>query len=68
VLVMVDANGQVVLDEARDARYEVMQSYGFSPLISILLLSARQWQELSAHSAGLKHNIEREGLTIWPTA
>ena len=67
VLVVLDNCTPSVLEQARAARYEVMEQRGFQPLISLLLLSEQEWQDLGAHSAGLKHNIEREGLTIWPT-
>lgn len=66
VLVMVDSNGRAILEQVRRARYDVMQSHGYTPLISILLLTNQEWQELSQQSAGLKHNIEHEGLTLWP--
>ena len=56
-----------VLEQARSVRYEVMEQRQFQPLISLLLLDEQDWQDLSRHSAGLKHNIEHEGLTIWPT-
>lgn len=67
VLVVVDDGGQATLDQARLARYEVMRRRDFQPLISMLLLSVQEWQDLSKHSAGLKKNIEEEGLTLWPT-
>ena len=55
------------LERAHAVRYEVMQRWQFEPLISLLPLSEQDWQDLSKHSAGLKVNIEREGLTVWPT-
>ncbi len=67
VLVVLNECNAVVLERVRTARYEVMQRWQFEPLISLLLLSEQEWQELSRHSAGLKANIEREGLTVWPT-
>ena len=66
VLVVLNECNPAVLELARAARYEVMQRWQFEPLISLLLLSEQDWQDLSKHSAGLKHNIEREGLTLWP--
>lgn len=67
VLVVLDNCTPSVLERAPPARYEVMEQRGFRPLISLLLLSEQEWQDLGAHSAGLKHNIKREGLAIWPT-
>jgi predicted nucleotidyltransferase len=67
VLVVLEDCAPSLMDRARAARYEVMEQWGFQPLISLLLLSEQEWQELSKHSAGLKHNIEYEGLAIWPT-
>ncbi len=68
VLVVLNECNAAILERARDARYRVMQRWQFEPLISLLLLSEQDWQQLSKHSAGLKHNIEREGLTVWPSA
>jgi predicted nucleotidyltransferase len=67
VLVVLEDRAPSVMEQARTVRYEVMERRAFRPLISLLLLSEQEWQELSKHSAGLKHNIEHEGLTIWPT-
>lgn len=67
VLVVLDECDAATLDRVRTARYEVMWRWQFEPLISLLLLSEQEWQELSRHSAGLKVNIEREGMTVWPT-
>lgn len=66
VLVVLNENNTAIRDRVRTARYEVMQRWQFEPLISLLLLSEQEWQELSRHSAGLKVNIEHEGLTVWP--
>lgn len=68
VLVVLNECTPAVLERARAARYEVMQRWQFEPLISLLLLSDQDWQRLSGHSAGLKHNIERDGLMVWPTS
>ena len=38
-----------------------MQRWQFEPLISLLLLSEQDWQDLSKHSSGLKHNINKPG-------
>lgn len=65
VLVIVDENSPSVIEQARVARYGVMAQYQYQPLLSLLLLSNEDWQELAKHSAGLKHNIEREGITLW---
>ena len=67
VMVVMNDCTPSALERARAVRYEVMQRWQFEPLISLLLLSEQDWQELSKHSAGLKVNIEREGLTVWPT-
>ena len=65
VLVVVDETSQSVVEEARAVRYEVMEHYQYHPLLSLLVLSDKDWRELSKSSAGLKHNIEREGITLW---
>lgn len=65
VLVIVDDSSPSVVDEMRSVRYEVMERYQYHPLLSMLVLSDKDWQSLSKRSAGLKHNIEREGVTIW---
>jgi len=65
VLVIVEENSPSVIEQARAARYDVMAQYQYQPLLSLLLLSNEDWQELSKHSAGLKHNIEHEGITLW---
>jgi predicted nucleotidyltransferase len=67
VLVVLEEHSSSAIESARSARYEVMERRDFQPLISLLLLSEREWQELSQYSAGLKHAIEQEGLVIWPT-
>jgi predicted nucleotidyltransferase len=65
VLVIVDDSSPSVVEEMRTARYEVMEQYQYSPLLSMLILSSKEWRGLSKRSAGLKHNIEKEGVTIW---
>jgi predicted nucleotidyltransferase len=67
VLVVLSESRPAILEQARSVRYDVMERRQFRPLISMLLLGERDWQDLSTHSAGLKVNIEREGLTLWPT-
>jgi predicted nucleotidyltransferase len=67
VLILLEDCAPSVVERARSVRYEVMERRGFQPLISLLVLSEQEWQQFSKHSAGLKHNIETEGLTIWPT-
>jgi len=68
VLVIVEEDSPSVIEQARAARYDVMAQHHYQPLLSLLLLSDKDWQELSKHSAGLKHNIENEGITIWSKA
>lgn len=65
VLVIVEDSTPSVIEEMRTARYEVMEQYQYSPLLSLLVLNIKEWQGLSKRSAGLKHNIEKEGVTIW---
>ena len=65
VLVVVYKTSPSVVEEARAVRYEVMEQYQYHPLLSLLVLSNKDWRELSKRSAGLKHNIEREGVTLW---
>ena len=65
VLVVVEEYSTSVVEETRAARYEVMERYHYQPLLSLLVLSDKDWRELSKRSAGLKHNIEREGIEIW---
>ena len=66
VLVVVNENSPSVIEQARAVRYDIMTQYQYRPMLSLLLLSDQDWQQLSKHSAGLKHNIEREGITLWP--
>jgi predicted nucleotidyltransferase len=65
VLVVVDEISPSVVNKARAVRYEVMEHYQYHPLLSLLVLSDKDWRELSKRSAGLKHNIEHEGITLW---
>lgn len=65
VLVIVEEKSPSVVEEMRSIRYEVMEHYQYHPLLSLLVLSDQDWRELSRRSAGLKHSIEREGITIW---
>jgi hypothetical protein len=66
VLIVVDESSPSVIEETRAVRYQVMENYQYQPLLSLLVLSDKDWQGLSKRSAGLKYNIEREGITIWP--
>lgn len=66
ILVVLKDSLPSVLEQVRSIRYDVMQRHQFRPLISLLLLKEQDWDELSRHSAGLKHNIEREGIILWP--
>ena len=65
VLVVMEECSPSVVEETRAVRYEVMERYQYHPLLSLLILSDKDWRGLSERSAGLKHNIEREGITIW---
>ena len=65
VLIVVDESSPSVVEETRAVRYQVMENYQYQPLLSLLVLSDKDWQGLSKRSAGLKYNIEREGITIW---
>jgi len=65
ILIVVDENSPSIVEEARAARYEVMERHEYRPLLSVLLLTDKEWRELSKYSAGLKQNIEREGITLW---
>jgi hypothetical protein len=64
-LVVVAESSPLIIEEARAARYEVMERHEYRPLLSLVVLSNKNWQELSKRSAGLKHNIERDGIMIW---
>ncbi|MBS1250130.1 MAG: hypothetical protein MAG431_01720 [Chloroflexi bacterium] len=65
VLVVLDDSSPSVIEEARAARYDIMAQNQYHPLLSLLLLSYKDWQKLPKHSAGLKSNIEKEGITVW---
>ncbi len=65
LLVLVKESSPAIVEEMRAVRYEVMERHQYYPLLSLLVLSDKDWQGLSKRSAGLKHNIEREGITIW---
>ena len=65
VLVVVKESSPAIVEEARSVRYEVMERYQYHPLLSLLVMSDKDWRGLSKRSAGLKYNIEREGITIW---
>lgn len=65
VLVIVDESSPSIVEETRAARYDVMERHQYYPLLSLVVLSDKNWRELSKRSAGLKHNIERDGVTIW---
>lgn len=65
ILVVVKESSPAIVNEARSIRYEVMERHRYHPLLSLLVLSDKDWRRLSKRSAGLKYNIEREGITIW---
>ena len=65
ILVVVKEATPAIVEETRTVRYEVMEQYQYHPLLSLLVMSDKDWQGLSKRSAGLKHNIEQEGITIW---
>jgi len=67
ILVVLEDCHPSVMERARAARYEIMEKHAFRPLISLLLLSEQDWQTLPQRSAGLKQNIEQEGILLWPT-
>jgi predicted nucleotidyltransferase len=65
ILVVVDENSPKLVETARAARYEVMERYQYHPLLSLLLLTNEDWQRLAKYSAGLKQNIQNEGVIVW---
>jgi predicted nucleotidyltransferase len=65
ILIVVEESSPSVVEETQAIRYEVMARYQYHPLLSLLVLSDEDWRGLSKRSAGLKHNIEQEGITIW---
>lgn len=66
ILVVVKESSPAIIEKTRAVRYEVMERHKYYPLLTLLVLSDKEWQELANRSAGLKYNIEREGITIWP--
>jgi predicted nucleotidyltransferase len=66
ILVVVRDSRSAILERVRAIRYDIMDHYEFRPHISLLLLSEQDWEELPKHSAGLKRNIEQEGIVLWP--
>jgi predicted nucleotidyltransferase len=65
LLIVVDESSLFIIEETRSVRYDVMERHQYHPLLSLLVLSDQDWRELSKRSAGLKYNIERDGITIW---
>lgn len=66
VLVVFVNGGLSVREDVRQIRYKTMWRHNFRPLISLLLLSEEEYDNLARLRAGLWQNIEREGITIWP--
>jgi len=66
ILIVLADSPSAILEQVRAIRYEVMRHHRFRPHISLLLLSEQDWKELSKRSAGLKRNIEQEGIVLWP--
>ena len=67
ILIVLRDSPPALLEQVRAIRYDVMRHHHFRPHISLLLLSEQDWKELPRRSAGLKHNIEQEGIVLWPS-
>lgn len=66
-ILVVFVNGDSSVREGvRQIRYQIMWQHDFHPLISLLLLSEEEYDNLTRLRARLWQNIEREGITIWP--
>jgi predicted nucleotidyltransferase len=66
VLVVLVNGDSSVREDVRQIRYKTMWRHNFRPLISLLLLSEEEYDNLNRLRARLWQNIEREGITIWP--
>jgi predicted nucleotidyltransferase len=66
VLVVLVNGDSSVREDVRQIRYKTMWRHNFHPLISLLLLSEEEYDNLTRLRARLWQNIEREGITIWP--
>lgn len=66
LLIVVREDSPSVTDPIRQIRYEVMEQHNFLPLMSLVILDEGQSAELRSQGSGFLHNIEREGITLWP--
>ncbi len=66
LLIVVRQASPSVTDLIRQIRYEVMEQHNFLPLLSLVILDERGSAELKSQGSGFLHNIEREGITLWP--
>ncbi len=67
LLILVRDNTSSTVERARQIRYEVMAQHNFMPLLSLVILDEHQHAELKSHGSGFLRNVEREGITLWPT-
>jgi hypothetical protein len=65
-LIVVREDSPSVTDRIQRIRYEVMEQYNFLPLLSLVILDEGGSADLRSRGSGFLHNIEREGITLWP--
>lgn len=66
LLIVVKERTPLLIETLRAIRYEVMEQYGFEPLLTLLIVSEEEWQNLPSYSAGLVLNIKKDGVPLWP--
>ena len=66
LLIVVKERTPLLIETLRSIRYEVMEQYGFEPLLTLLIVSEEEWKNLPSYSAGLVVNIKKDGVPLWP--
>ena len=65
LLIVVHEDSPSITEQIRRIRYEVMEQYNFLPLLSLVILDKRRFEELRAQGSGFLSNVEREGMMLW---
>jgi hypothetical protein len=67
-LVVADRADRHLVEEVRDATYQLMWNRGFDQLISVIVMQASDFEEQKCKGFSFVRNVEQEGIVLWPAA
>ncbi len=68
LLVVLERDDPGAVEQARNAVYDVMWKHDFIRMISVSILSKKEYEEQRRKGFSFVRNVERDGIVLWPAA